>query len=90
MEVAQLLQAYCRLAEPELATGGRPKFFEPGEYGLPEDTADKAKEWAEREGEKARIMETLTNFNRDPIGTLEIREPDRYSLDRVLGIRIPA
>jgi hypothetical protein len=37
-EIAQILQVYCRLAELELAVGGRPKFSEPGEYSLPEDT----------------------------------------------------
>ena len=56
-EVVQLLQVYCRLAELELAAGGRPRFSEPGEYGLPEDTADKAKEWAEREGRRAERHE---------------------------------
>jgi hypothetical protein len=30
-EIAQLLQVYCRLAELELALGGRPRFSEPGE-----------------------------------------------------------
>jgi hypothetical protein len=69
--IAQLLQTYCRLAELELATGGRPSFSEPGEYGLPEDTVEKAKEWAEREGERARIMEGIADFNRDPMGTLK-------------------
>jgi hypothetical protein len=38
-EITQLIQSYCRLAELELAAGGRPRFSEPGEYGLPEDTA---------------------------------------------------
>ena len=70
-EITQLIQSYCRLAELDLAAGGRPRFSEPGEYGLPEDTADKAKEWAGREGEKARIMEDLAAFNKDPMGTLK-------------------
>jgi hypothetical protein len=69
--IAQLLQVYCRLAELELAAGGRPKFSEPGEYGLPEDTAEKARNWAEKEGEKARIMEGIAEFNKDLMGTLE-------------------
>ncbi len=38
---------------------------------LPRDTAEKAKEWAEKEGEKARIMEGIAAFNKDPLGTLE-------------------
>jgi hypothetical protein len=70
-EITQLIQSYCRLAELELAAGGRPRFSEPGEYGLSEDTAERAKEWAEKEGEKARIMDGIANFNRDPMGTLE-------------------
>jgi hypothetical protein len=69
-EFVQLLQVYCRLAELELAAGGRLKFSEPGEYGLPEDTAEKAKEWAEKEGEKARIMKRIAAFNKDLVGTL--------------------
>lgn len=70
-DIVGLLQSYCRLAEHELATGGRPRFSEPGEYGLPEETAQKAKEWAEKESEKARVMEGIANFNKDPVGTLE-------------------
>jgi hypothetical protein len=70
-EIAQILQVYCRLAELELAAGGRPRFSEPGEYGLPDDTAEKAREWAEKEGGKAKFMETIGAFNRDPMGTLK-------------------
>ena len=69
--IAQLLQVYCCLAEFKLAAGGRPKFSEPDEYGLPGDMAGKALEWAEKEGEKARIMEGIAVFNKDPMGTLE-------------------
>jgi hypothetical protein len=67
-EITQLIQSYCRLAELELAAGGRPRFSEPGEYGLPEDTAEKAREWAENEGEKAAFIEGIAAFNEDPIG----------------------
>jgi hypothetical protein len=70
-ELAQLLQVYCRLAELELAAGGRPRFSEPGEYGLPEDTAEKAKELAGREAEKQKFMESIGAFNKDPMGTLK-------------------
>ena len=70
-EIAQILQVYCRLAELELAAGGRPRFSEPGEYGLPQDTAEKARGWAEKEGEKAKFMETIGASNKDPMGTLE-------------------
>ncbi len=64
-------QVHARLAELELAAGGRPRFSEPGEYGLPEDTAGKAQEWAEKEGERARLMEGVAEFSKDPMGTLE-------------------
>ncbi len=70
-EIAQLLQVYCRLTELELEAGGRPRFSEPGEYGLPEDTPKKAKEWAQKEGEKAKFMEAIGAFNKDPMGTLK-------------------
>ncbi len=73
-EITQLIQSYCRLAELELAAGGRPRFSEPGEYGLPQDTADKAKEWAEKEGERARIMEGIAAFNKDPVAALGAME----------------
>jgi hypothetical protein len=70
-EITQLIQSYCRLAELELAAGGRPRFSEPGEYGLPEDTAQKAREWAGREAEKERSTEGIAAFNKDSLGTLE-------------------
>jgi hypothetical protein len=70
-EITQLIQSYCRLAELELAAGGRPRFSEPGGYGLPEDTAEKANEWAEKEAEKEKLMEGIAAFNRDPVGTLK-------------------
>lgn len=70
-EITQMLQVYTRLTELELSAGGRPKTSEPGERGLPEDTPEKAKEWAEKEGEKQKIMEGIANFNKDPGGTLK-------------------
>src|SRR5215211_678387 len=45
-EIAQLLQVYARLAELEITAGERPKA---GDVALPENTAEKAKEWAEGE-----------------------------------------
>ena len=45
-EVVQLFQVYCRLAELEIAAGGRPRA---GEVALPEATFDQVKEWAEGE-----------------------------------------
>lgn len=59
-EIVQLLQVYSRLAELELTVGGRPRFSEKGEYGLPPDTAEKAKEWADDEAEIKREKEELT------------------------------
>jgi hypothetical protein len=70
-EITQLLQVYARLAELELGAGGRPNFSGPGEYGLPEDTAERAREWAEKEAEKEKLMEGIADFNQDPMGTLE-------------------
>ena len=40
-EVVQLLQVYSRLAELELSAGGRRRFAEPGEYGVPPDTPER-------------------------------------------------
>ncbi len=54
-----LLSSTTRLSELELAAGGRPRFSEPGEYGLPGDTAEKAKEWADGEETKVREREEL-------------------------------
>lgn len=42
-EVVQLVQSYCRLAELEITTGERPRA---GDVALPEDTPERAKEWA--------------------------------------------
>jgi hypothetical protein len=47
----QLVQLYCRLAEPEIAAGVRPKA---AEVALPEDTAERVKGWAE--GEEANVQ----------------------------------
>ena len=38
---------------------------------MPENTAATAREWAEKEGAKAKVMETMNAFNCDPSGTLE-------------------
>ncbi len=70
-DVVGLLQVYSRLAELEMAAGEVPRFPGKGYVALPEDTADRAKEWAEKEGEKARVMEGIASFNRDPTATLE-------------------
>ncbi len=70
-DIVGLLQSYCRLAELEFSAGEAPKFPGKGYAALPEDTADRAREWAEKEGEKARIMEGIANFNKDPAGTLK-------------------
>ena len=54
--------------------GGRPKFSAPGEYGMPEDTAGKARDWAEGEDERERkkqeFMGNLAAFNKDPLAVL--------------------
>jgi len=56
-EVAGLLQVYSRLAELEVTSGEAPRFPGKGYVALPEDTAEKAREWAE--GEEAKVREEL-------------------------------
>ena len=71
-EVVQLVQSYCRLAELEIAAGERPRA---GDIALPEDTAEKVKEWAEGEDAKVRERETfmgkLRAVGKDPRAALE-------------------
>src|SRR5215213_4026410 len=55
-EVVQLLQVYARLAELEIAAGEKPSA---GEMVLPEDTAERVKNWAEGEEAKVREREEL-------------------------------
>jgi hypothetical protein len=62
-EIAQLLQVYCRLAELELNAGERPRA---GDMALPEDTAEKAKEWAEGERQREEFMGRLRAVGKDP------------------------
>lgn len=70
-EITQMLQVYSKLAELEMAAGEVPKMPGKGYVALPEDTPEKAKEWAEREAEKQKFIDDLTNFNRDPRVALE-------------------
>jgi hypothetical protein len=55
-EVVQLVQSYCRLAELEIAAGERPRA---GDVALPEDTAEKVKEWAEGEAGREKQREAF-------------------------------
>jgi hypothetical protein len=70
-EIAQLLQVYARLAELEISAGERPRT---GEVALPEDTAMKAKEWAqgeaEREKQREAFMGRLQAVGKDPRAAL--------------------
>lgn len=66
-DIVGLLQVYSRLAELEMAAREVPKFPGKGYVALPEDTAEKAKGWAE----KARVMEGITGFNKNPRAALE-------------------
>ena len=70
-EIVQLLQVYSRLAELELSAGGRPRFSEPGEYGMPPDTPARSQKWAEGEAERERkkqeFMGNLAAFNKNPL-----------------------
>jgi predicted RecB family endonuclease len=74
-EIAQLLQVYARLAELEIAAGERPKV---DDVALPEDTAEKVKEWAEGEAERERqreaFMGRLRAVDKDPRAALEAME----------------
>jgi hypothetical protein len=63
-----LLQVYSRLAELEVVAGEVPIFPGKGYAALPEDTAEKAREGPEKEGEKARVMEGIANFKTRPDG----------------------
>jgi hypothetical protein len=71
-EVVQSVQSYCRLAELEIAAGERPRT---GDVALSEDTATKAKEWAEEEAEGERqreaFMGKLRAVGKDPRTALE-------------------
>jgi predicted RecB family endonuclease len=55
-EVVQLLQVYARLAELEIVSGKRPKA---GDVAIPEDTAEKVKEWAHGEDGMMREWKEL-------------------------------
>jgi hypothetical protein len=58
-EVVGLLQVYSRLAELEIAAGNVPRFPGKGYVALPEDTSEKAREWAESEEVKVRERKEL-------------------------------
>jgi hypothetical protein len=74
-EIAQLLQVYARLAELEIAAGEKPRA---GDVALPEDTAEKTKEWAEGEAEREKqreeFMGKLRAVGKDPRAVLETSE----------------
>jgi hypothetical protein len=67
-EVVQLLQVYARLAELEIAAGEKPRV---GEVALPENTAGRAKEWAEGEAQREAVMKKLGAAGKDPRAALE-------------------
>ena len=71
-KVVQLLQVYARLAELEIAAGEKPRA---GDVALPQDTAKKAKEWAEGEAEREKQREALLGrlraVGKDPMAALE-------------------
>lgn len=74
-EITQLIQSYCRLAELELASGEAPRFPGKGYVALPEDTAERAKVWAEEEAEREHKREAfrgkLEAVGKDPRAALE-------------------
>ena len=58
-EVVGLLQVYWRLAELEIGSGEAPRFPGKGYVALPEDTSERAKEWAEGEAERDKQREAF-------------------------------
>ena len=52
----------CGAAELEMASGDMPRFPGKGYVALPEDTAEKAKEWAEDEAEREAAMKKISAF----------------------------
>ena len=58
-EITQLIQSYCRLAELEVASGEAPRFPGKGYVALPEDTSERAREWAEGEAEREKQREAF-------------------------------
>ena len=74
-EVTQLIQSYCRLAELEVTSGEAPRFPGKGYAALPEDTPERAREWAggeaEREHEREAFMGKLQAAAKDPRAALE-------------------
>ena len=77
-DIVGLLQVYSRLAELEIGSGEAPRFPGRGYVALPEDTAEKAKEWAEGEAERERqqaaFMGKLQAVGKDPRAALETLE----------------
>ena len=77
-EVVGLLQVYSRLAELEIAAGDVPRFPGKGYVALPEDTAEKAKAWAEGEAQRERqreaFLEKLKAVAKNPGAALETLE----------------
>jgi hypothetical protein len=81
-EVVQLVQSYCRLAELEVASGEAPRCPGKGYAALPEDTAGKAKEWAEGEGAKVREKEELVG---ELSQAMEVHGRDPTSIREAMG-----
>ncbi|HEY6580858.1 MAG TPA: hypothetical protein VIZ60_06950 [Rubrobacter sp.] len=77
-EVVQLVQSYCRLAKLELASVEAPRFPGKDYVALPENTIERAKEWAEVEAEREKQREAFTGklraLEKDPRVALEAME----------------
>ena len=78
-EVVQLVQSYCRLAELEITVGERARA---GEVALPEDTLEKAKEWADGEERKMRERKELSE---DLSQAMEARGHDPTPIREAMG-----
>ena len=70
-DIVGLLQVYSRLAELEVASGDVSRFPGKGYVALPEDTSEKAKEWAEGEAEREAAMKKISAFAKNPGTALE-------------------
>jgi hypothetical protein len=81
-EVVQLLQVYARLAELEMVAGEAFRFPRKGSVALPEDAAEKAKEWAE--GEVGKVWEREQILSELDLA-MEARGYDTYTVKAVMG-----
>jgi hypothetical protein len=61
----------CGAAELEVASAEAPRFPGWGYMTLPEDTPERAREWAEGEAEREAAMKKISAFAKNPGRVLE-------------------